>query len=70
MSTADPEGPGVCAMILTLLSFLLVLVTMPFSLCVTIKVNVTKVDCYQCWLEACLLAFSHCFYLLYMHINY
>ena len=36
---ADPEGPGVCAMLLTMLSFLLVLVTMPFSLCATIKVK-------------------------------
>ncbi|TRY63756.1 hypothetical protein TCAL_05141 [Tigriopus californicus] len=35
---ADPEGPGVCAMLLTFLAFILVLVTMPFSLCVTVKV--------------------------------
>ena len=35
---ADPEGPGVCAMFLTLVSFVLVLVTLPFSLCVTVKV--------------------------------
>ncbi len=36
--TADPEGPGFCAMFLTLVSFVLVLVTLPFSLCVTVKV--------------------------------
>ena len=36
---ADPEGPGVCAMLLTMLAFVLVLVTMPFSLCVTVKVS-------------------------------
>jgi hypothetical protein len=36
--TADPEGPGLCAMFLTLVSFVLVLVTLPFSLCVTVKV--------------------------------
>lgn len=34
----DPEGPGLCAMLLTFLAFILVLVTMPFSLCVTVKV--------------------------------
>ena len=37
--SADPEGPGICAMFLTLVSFLLVLVTLPFSLCVTVKVS-------------------------------
>lgn len=36
--SADPEGPGLCAMFLTLVSFVLVLVTLPFSLCVTVKV--------------------------------
>ena len=36
---ADPEGPGLCAMLLTIFSFILVLVTMPFSLCVTVKVS-------------------------------
>ena len=36
--SADPEGPGICAMFLTLVSFVLVLVTLPFSLCVTVKV--------------------------------
>ena len=35
---ADPEGPGICAMFLTMVSFVLVLVTLPFSLCVTVKV--------------------------------
>lgn len=38
--SADPEGPGICAMLLTMLSFILVLVTMPFSLCVTVKVKI------------------------------
>ncbi|XP_040577503.1 band 7 protein AGAP004871 isoform X2 [Lepeophtheirus salmonis] len=38
LAHADPEGPGLCAMLLTLVSFLLVLITMPFSLCVTVKV--------------------------------
>ncbi len=37
---ADPEGPGICATILTLVSFVLVLVTLPLSLCVTVKVNI------------------------------
>ena len=37
--SADPEGPGICAMFLTLVSFVLVLVTLPFSLCVTVKVR-------------------------------
>ena len=36
--SADPEGPGICAMFLTLVSLMLVLVTLPFSLCVTVKV--------------------------------
>ena len=36
--SADPEGPGICAMFLTMVSFVLVLVTLPFSLCVTVKV--------------------------------
>jgi len=35
---ADEEGPGICATILTFVSFVLVLVTMPLSLCVTVKV--------------------------------
>jgi len=36
---ADPEGPGICATILTLVSLVLVLVTLPLSLCVTVKVR-------------------------------
>ena len=39
---ADPEGPGLCAMLLTIFSFFLVLVTMPFSLCVTVKVSTIR----------------------------
>ena len=35
---ADPEGPGICAHILTACSFLLFLVTMPFSLFMCVKV--------------------------------
>jgi len=38
ITTADEEGPGICATILTFVSFVLVLVTMPLSLCVTVKV--------------------------------
>lgn len=34
----DPEGPGCCSLIITLLSYLLVIVTMPLSLCFCIKV--------------------------------
>jgi len=36
--TADPEGPGCCALLLSLLSLFLVLSTLPLSLCVCIKV--------------------------------
>ena len=39
---ADEEGPGICATILTFVSFVLVLVTMPLSLCVTVKVSFRK----------------------------
>jgi len=35
---ADPEGPGVCALFLTAVSFILFLVTLPFSLCTCVKV--------------------------------
>eukprot|EP00095_Tigriopus_kingsejongensis_P004368 maker-scaffold57_size444674-snap-gene-2.13 protein:Tk04368 transcript:maker-scaffold57_size444674-snap-gene-2.13-mRNA-1 annotation:"hypothetical protein DAPPUDRAFT_193650" len=37
-SSADPEGPGIAAFLLTALSVLLIAVTMPFSLCLCIKV--------------------------------
>lgn len=40
---ADPEGPGCCALLLSLLSLLLVLTTMPFSLCLCIKVAMTTI---------------------------
>ena len=36
--SADPENPGICAFLLTLLSSLLILLTLPFSLCMSIKV--------------------------------
>lgn len=36
--TVNPEGPGCCSLIITLLSYLLVIVTMPLSLCFCIKV--------------------------------
>ena len=35
---ADPEGPGFCAMVLTGFALLLVIITLPFSLCTCIKV--------------------------------
>merc|ERR1719481_1598353 len=35
---ADPEGPGLCALLLTFCSFIMVLSTLPFSLCLCIKV--------------------------------
>ncbi|XP_046455293.1 band 7 protein AGAP004871-like isoform X6 [Daphnia pulex] len=34
----DPGGPGICAFILTLFSFLLILATFPLSLCFSVKV--------------------------------
>jgi len=37
--TADPGGPGICAFILTLFSFLLILATFPLSLCFSVKVR-------------------------------
>lgn len=38
IQNSDPEGPGCCSLIITLLSYLLVIVTMPLSLCFCIKV--------------------------------
>ena len=38
-STADPEGPGFCAFVLTFLAALLLMITLPFSLCTCIKVS-------------------------------
>ncbi|XP_042211538.1 band 7 protein AGAP004871-like isoform X1 [Homarus americanus] len=35
---ANPEGPGCCAIILTIASYLLIFATFPFSLCMCIKV--------------------------------
>lgn len=35
---SNTEGPGICAIILTFMSYLLIVVTMPFSLCLCIKV--------------------------------
>ena len=37
--SADPEGPGLCALFLTAVSFILFLVTLPFSLCTCVKVS-------------------------------
>ena len=34
----DPEGPGICSLFLTAVSFLLFLATLPFSLCMCVKV--------------------------------
>ena len=36
---ADPEGPGCCALLLALVSILLIIATLPFSLCLCIKVS-------------------------------
>merc|ERR1712223_1929878 len=36
--SADPEGPGCCALLLALVSILLIIATFPFSLCMCIKV--------------------------------
>jgi len=36
--SADPEGPGCCALLLALVSILLIVSTLPFSLCMCIKV--------------------------------
>ncbi|XP_059094330.1 uncharacterized protein LOC131889269 isoform X3 [Tigriopus californicus] len=36
--SADPEGPGCCALLLALVSILLIIATLPFSLCMCIKV--------------------------------
>jgi len=37
-SPADPEGPGFCALVLTMFAALLLVITLPFSLCTCIKV--------------------------------
>jgi hypothetical protein len=36
---ADPEGPGFCAFVLTFMAAMLLVITLPFSLCTCIKVN-------------------------------
>ena len=36
---ADPEGPGICALLLTAVAFLLFLVTLPLSLWLCVKVG-------------------------------
>jgi len=38
VDVTDPGGPGICAFVLTLLSFLLILATFPLSLCFSVKV--------------------------------
>ena len=35
---ADPEGPGFCAFVLTFMAGMLLVITLPFSLCTCIKV--------------------------------
>ncbi|XP_069994010.1 band 7 protein AGAP004871 isoform X1 [Penaeus vannamei] len=35
---SNPEGPGCCAIVLTIISYLLIIATFPFSLCMCIKV--------------------------------
>jgi hypothetical protein len=42
--SADPEGPGCCALLLALVSILLIIATLPFSLCMCIKVNTQIFD--------------------------
>ena len=42
--TADPEGPGFCAFVLTCFAAMLLMITLPFSLCTCIKVRFYKVD--------------------------
>lgn len=37
--SADPEGPGCCALLLAMVSILLIIATLPFSLCMCIKVS-------------------------------
>lgn len=37
--SADPEGPGCCALLLALFSIVLIVATLPFSLCTCIKVS-------------------------------
>jgi hypothetical protein len=37
--SADPDGPGLCAMLITLFAALLLVATLPFSLCTCIKVS-------------------------------
>ena len=41
---AAPDSPDCCALILTLLSYLLILVTLPVSLCMCIKVGKRKTE--------------------------
>ncbi len=41
---ADPEGPGLAALVLTFLSIVLIAITMPFSLCLVIKVSYVVVQ--------------------------
>ena len=36
---ADPEGPGCCALLLAMVSIILIIATLPFSLCMCIKVS-------------------------------
>ena len=38
----DPDGADLCTVLLTAFSFILVLVTLPFSLCVSVKVSIGR----------------------------
>ena len=44
-TSGEPEGADVCAMLLTAFSLMLVLVTLPFSLCVSVKVSLNNFFC-------------------------
>ena len=44
-SPAAPDSPDCCALILTLLSYLLIMVTLPISLCMCIKVFPQLLPC-------------------------
>ena len=48
-AAACEEGPGVCSCLLTLVSLLMVLATLPLSLLFTIKVNCVKIVLKSCF---------------------
>ena len=55
--SAEPEAGDLCSMLLTAFSLVLVLVTLPFSLCVSVKVStLTRFVCLAIisWLNYCI----------------